>query len=71
MFTIKKLTLTIVVATTLTGCANIGDSYRASLKNYKQYEEITKQYNIKNDWWKLYKDAQLNRVVEKALTNNK
>ncbi|TYA25039.1 TolC family protein [Aggregatibacter actinomycetemcomitans] len=71
MFTIKKLTLTIVVATTLTGCANIGDSYRASLKNYKQYEEITKQYNIKNDWWKLYKDAQLNRVVEKALLNNK
>ncbi|MBN6065105.1 TolC family protein [Aggregatibacter actinomycetemcomitans] len=71
MFTMKKLTLAVVMATTLAGCANIGDSYQASLDNYKQYEEITKQYNIKDNWWALYNDAQLNRVVEQALLNNK
>ena len=31
----------------LVGCANISDSYQASLEDYKQYEEITKQYNVK------------------------
>ena len=71
MLKMKKLALAIVMATTLAGCANIGDSYQASLDNYKQYEDITKQYNIKDNWWALYNDAQLNRVVEQALANNK
>ena len=71
MLKMKKLALAVVIATTLAGCANIGDSYQASLDNYKQYEDITKQYNIKDNWWALYNDAQLNRVVEQALANNK
>ena len=71
MLKMKKLALAVVMATTLAGCANIGDSYQASLDNYKQYEDITKQYNIKDNWWALYNDAQLNRVVEQALANNK
>lgn len=71
MLKMKKLTLAIVMATSLAGCANISDSYQAGLDNYKQYEEITKQYNVKENWWALYNDAQLNRVVEQALLNNK
>ena len=67
MLKMKKLTLAIVMATSLAGCANISDSYQAGLDNYKQYEEITKQYNVKENWWALYNDAQLNRVVEQAL----
>ncbi|BFU59773.1 MULTISPECIES: toxin/drug exporter TdeA [Rodentibacter] len=71
MLKMKKLTLTIVIATTLAGCANISDSYKASQEDYQKYQEITKQFNIKENWWALYNDAQLNRVVEQALLNNK
>lgn len=71
MLKMKKLTLAIVMATTLAGCANIGDSYQASQADYQKYEEITKQFNVKENWWALYNDAQLNRVVEQALLNNK
>lgn len=71
MLKMKKLTLAIVMATTLAGCANIGDSYKASQEDYQKYEEITKQFNVKENWWALYNDAQLNRVVEQALLNNK
>ena len=71
MLKMKKLALAVLMATTLAGCANIGDSYKASLEDYQKYEEITKQFNVKEDWWTLYQDAQLNRVVEQALLNNK
>ncbi|OOF40460.1 hypothetical protein BKK50_09690 [Rodentibacter rarus] len=71
MLKMKKLTLALVMATTLAGCANIGDSYQASLEDYQKYEEITKQFNVKENWWALYNDTQLNRVVEQALLNNK
>lgn len=68
---INKFTVTLLSAAILAGCANIDDSYQASQQDFKQYEEITKQYNIKENWWALYNDAQLNRVVEQALLNNK
>ncbi|OOF54208.1 hypothetical protein BKK56_10070 [Rodentibacter genomosp. 2] len=71
MLKMKKLTLAIVMATTLAGCANIGDSYQASQADYQKYEEIAKQFNVKENWWALYNDPQLNRVVEQALLNNK
>ncbi|WP_299306224.1 TolC family protein [uncultured Haemophilus sp.] len=71
MFKMKNITLALLMSGALVGCANIGDSYQASLEDYKQYEEITKQYNVKENWWSLYNDAQLNRVVEQALINNK
>ena len=71
MFKMKNITLALLMSAALVGCANIGDSYQASLEDYKQYEEITKQYNVKENWWSLYNDVQLNRVVEQALINNK
>ena len=67
----KKLTLAIAMATALAGCANIGASYKASQQDYQNYAEITKQFNVKENWWALYNDSQLNRVVEQALINNK
>ena len=67
----KKLTLAIAMATALAGCANIGYSYKASQQDYQNYAEITKQFNVKENWWALYNDSQLNRVVEQALVNNK
>ena len=71
MLKMKKLTLAIAMATALSGCANIGDSYKASQQDYQNYAEITKQFNVKENWWALYNDAQLNRLVEQALVNNK
>ena len=35
------------MATALAGCANIGDSYKASQQDYQNYAEITKQFNVK------------------------
>ena len=43
----EKLTLAIAMATALAGCANIGDSYKASQQDYQNYAEITKQFNVK------------------------
>ncbi|OOF69242.1 toxin/drug exporter TdeA [Rodentibacter caecimuris] len=71
MLKIKNFTLAILASAVLAGCANINDSYQTSIEDYKQYEEITKQYNIKENWWALYNDPQLNRLVEQALLNNK
>ncbi|TDQ58984.1 NodT family efflux transporter outer membrane factor (OMF) lipoprotein [Mesocricetibacter intestinalis] len=71
MFKFNKLALSVILSTALVGCANINDSYRTAQQDFKQYEEITAQYNIKEDWWTLYQDSQLNKVVEQALLNNK
>lgn len=71
MLKMKKIALAVILSSALAGCANISDSYDASLKDYQNYAEITQQYNVKENWWSLYNDAQLNRVVEQALLNNK
>ena len=71
MLHIKKAALALMLSSALVGCANIGDSYKASQQDYQKYAEITKQYNVKENWWALYNDPQLNQVVEQALLNNK
>ncbi|WP_044471027.1 toxin/drug exporter TdeA [Mannheimia massilioguelmaensis] len=71
MLKLTQLALTVLFSTTLVSCANIDDSYKASQDDFKQYEEVTKQFNIKDNWWTLYNDTQLNRLVEQALLNNK
>ena len=71
MLKTNKLALSLLISGLLAGCANIDDSYQASKLDFKQYEEITQQYNIKENWWTLYNDVQLNRVIEQALINNK
>ncbi|MFU2059829.1 toxin/drug exporter TdeA [Avibacterium volantium] len=67
----SKLSLAIGLSVLLASCANLDDSYKASQQDYQQYEELTKQYNIQENWWTLYKDPQLNQLVEQALENNK
>ncbi|WP_386693858.1 efflux transporter outer membrane subunit [Lonepinella sp. MS14435] len=71
MLKLNKIALTVILSSALVGCANINDSYQASQQDYQQYEQLTQQYNIKENWWALYNDAQLNQVVEQALLNNK
>ncbi|MBN6710864.1 TolC family protein [Haemophilus haemoglobinophilus] len=71
MLKLSKITFAVVISSTLISCANIDDSYQATLQDFQQYEELTQQYNIKETWWTLYNDAQLNQVVTQALANNK
>ncbi|AZI14219.1 toxin/drug exporter TdeA [Avibacterium paragallinarum] len=67
----SKLSLAIGLSVLLAGCANLDDSYKTSQQDFQQYEELTKQYNIQENWWTLYHDPQLNQLVQQALENNK
>ncbi|MEE3608081.1 toxin/drug exporter TdeA [Avibacterium paragallinarum] len=67
----SKLSLAIGLSVLLAGCANLDDSYKTSQQDFQQYEELTKQYNIQENWWTLYKDPQLDKLVQQALENNK
>ena len=71
MLKLSKLTLSVVFSTALIGCANLDDSYNNAQADFQQYQDLTQQYNIQENWWTLYRDPQLNRLVEQALANNK
>lgn len=71
MLKLNKLALAIMISGSLASCANINNSYQASQQDFEQYEAITKQYQVNENWWSLYHDAQLNRLVDQALANNK
>lgn len=38
--------------------------------SYQEYEEITAQFKVNDQWWLGYGDKQLNRLIERALANN-
>lgn len=38
--------------------------------NYQEYEEITSQFRVNDQWWLGYGDQQLNRLIDRALANN-
>ncbi|WP_406812565.1 toxin/drug exporter TdeA [Histophilus somni] len=71
MLKLSKMTFAIVVSNILIGCANIDDSYHATLQDFQQYEALTQQYNIQENWWTQYNDEPLNQLVKQALKNNK
>ena len=45
-------------------------SLQKAQQTYQQYEEITKQFHVNDQWWLGYHDNQLNRLVDMALANN-
>lgn len=69
-----KLTLTAIAAITLTACSTQKMSQDGSLQqaeqHFQQYQNITQQYHINDQWWLGYRDRELNRLVEMALANN-
>lgn len=76
---LSKIAFSVVLGLTLTACTsslnpepNMSEdgSLQAAEDNYQQYDEITKQYSINEEWWRGYRDANLNRLVERALNNN-
>lgn len=45
-------------------------SLEQAQETYQQYEEITRQYSVNEQWWLGYNDQQLNRLIDRALENN-
>ncbi|MGY4677520.1 toxin/drug exporter TdeA [Pasteurella sp. P03HT] len=70
MLKLNQLTL-IILSTALVGCANIDTSFNEAKQDFQQYQELTQQYSVKEDWWTLYQDPQLNNLIAQALENNK
>lgn len=68
---LNKIALALTLSTLLVGCANLDDSFQATEQNFQQYEAISKQYQVNENWWDLYQDPQLDRLVKLALENNK
>ncbi|KGQ71189.1 membrane protein [Chelonobacter oris] len=56
----------------LAACANNENqqSYRQEMQQFEQYRQLTEQYQINQNWWTQYHDAQLNRLIDTALANN-
>ena len=59
MKTFNKITVALLLSTALVGCANLDDSFKASEQNFQQYIDATSQFNVNEEWWKLYNDPQL------------
>ena len=66
----NKITAALLLSTILVGCANLDDSFQASQQNFDQYIAATSQFNVNEEWWKLYNDPQLNQLIDQALKNN-
>lgn len=71
---LTKIALSIALGLAVSACSSIKMSQDGSLENaqetYQQYEEIAQQYAINQEWWKGYRDPNLNLLVERALNNN-
>lgn len=71
---LSKLAFSVVFVLTLSACTTGNMSNDGSLQQaqatYQSYDDITKQYQINEQWWKGYNDTELNRVVDLAIQNN-
>ncbi|WGE71084.1 TolC family protein [Actinobacillus equuli subsp. haemolyticus] len=70
---LSKLALTLSVALALSACStnmSKDGSLEQAQATYQQYQEITKQFQINEQWWRGYNDSQLNAVIEQAIANN-
>lgn len=72
--TLSKLSLSVVLALAVTACSTTNMSKDGTLQQatdtYQSYEEITKQYQINEQWWQGYNDSELNRVIDLSIKNN-
>ena len=66
---IKKITILLSLMVTV-ACTNLNSSYNQVQQNYKIYQEISSEYTIDKEWWKEYKNNELNEIIDYALKNN-
>lgn len=71
---LSKLAFSVVLALTVTACTTGNMSNDGTLQQaqdtYQSYDDITKQYQINEQWWQGYGDGELNRIVDLAIKNN-
>ncbi|MDH2999123.1 hypothetical protein A1D22_04500 [Pasteurellaceae bacterium LFhippo2] len=73
---LTKSVMALAVAVALSACTATTEkmtedgTLEQAQDTYQQYEDITKQYHVNDQWWLGYNDRQLNRLVETALANN-
>ena len=60
---LSKLAFSVVLGLAVSACSNQmskDGSLEAAQQDYQNYEEITKQFSINEQWWRGYNDSQLN-----------
>lgn len=69
---LSKLTFTVVLGLALSACSNMSNdgSLDQAKQTYQNYQDITKQFSVDEQWWRGYNDPQLNELVEQAIKNN-
>ena len=70
---LSKLAFSVVLGLAVSACSNQmskDGSLEAAQQDYQNYEEITKQFSINEQWWRGYNDSQLNSLVDEAIANN-
>lgn len=69
-----KLAVGVLAALFLTACSSPKMSQDGSLQQatetYQNYQDLTKQFGVNDQWWLGYQDPQLNRLLDTALANN-
>ncbi|EXI62566.1 membrane protein [Mannheimia granulomatis] len=71
---LSKLAFSVILVLAVSACTTGNMSRDGSLQKatdtYQSYEEITKQYQINEQWWQGYRDTELDRIVDLAIKNN-
>lgn len=69
---LSKLAFSVVLGLALSACSNMSNdgSLDQAKQTYQNYQDITKQFSVDEQWWQGYNDPQLNELVEQAIKNN-
>ena len=69
---LSKLTFAVVLGLALSACSNMSNdgSLEQAKQTYQNYQDITKQFSVDEQWWHGYNEPQLNELVEQAIKNN-
>lgn len=71
---LSKIAFSVVLGLAVSACSSTNMSQDGTIEQaketYQQYEDVTKQFSINEQWWRGYNDAQLNALVDQALQNN-
>lgn len=65
---LKSLSLSVLIV--LTGCAGQSGFEQYPYQSLDKSFPISKEYKINTEWWKYYKDNDLNNMIDIALRNN-
>ena len=69
---LSKLTFAVALGLAVSACSNMSSdgSLNQAQETYQNYENISKQFSIDEQWWRGYNDPQLNALVDQAIKNN-